>query len=92
MKVLAKRRREGGAVLTAPAPVVEGAALMELLVVEVTLDGNRRPSKVARLQAIDGQRILAQLARPKLVRLQGWSLEPGAEWHPGNEGPRWPNP
>jgi len=74
MKVLATRRREGGAVLAPPLPVVEGAALMELLVVEVTLDGNRRPSKVARLQAIGGQRILAQLARPKLVRLQGWSL------------------
>lgn len=74
MKVRAMRRREGGAVLPAPAPVVEGAMLMELLVVEVTLDGNRRPSKIARLLAIGGQRILAQLARPKLVRLQGWSL------------------
>lgn len=90
MKVLAKRRREGGAVLAAPAPVVEGAALMELLVVEVTLDDNRRPSKVARLQVIGGQRILAQLARPKLVRLQG--VEPGAKWHRGNEGRCWPAP
>lgn len=74
MKVLATRRREGGVALAAPLPVVEGAMLMELLVVEVTLDGNRRPAKVARLQAIGERRILAQLARPKLVRLQGWNL------------------
>ena len=74
MKVWAKRRREGGAVLGAPAPVVEGAMLLELLVVEVTLEGNRRPSKVARLQTIGAPRILAQLARPKLVRTHGWNL------------------
>ncbi|WP_338678898.1 hypothetical protein OPV09_17350 [Janthinobacterium sp. TB1-E2] len=74
MKVWAKRRREGGAALGAPAPVVEGAMLLELLVVEVTLEGNRRPSKVARLQTIGAPRILAQLARPKLVRAQGWNL------------------
>jgi hypothetical protein len=44
--------------------------LLELLVVDVTLEGNRRPSKVARLQTIGAPRILAQLARPKLVRVQ----------------------
>jgi len=74
MKVLATRRRESGVVLAAPLPVVEGASLMELLVVEVTLDGNRRPAKVARLRAIGEQRILAQLTRCKLVKLQGWTL------------------
>ncbi len=74
MKVWASRRREGGAVLAAPASVVEGAILLELLVVDVTLEGNRRPSKVARLQMIGVPRILAQLARPKLVRVQGWSV------------------
>jgi hypothetical protein len=48
--------------------------LLELLVVDVTLEGNRRPSKVARLQTIGAPRILAQLAKPKLVRVQGWNM------------------
>lgn len=69
MKALAWRRRKDGAVLAEPAPAVEGAVLLELSVVDVTLQGNRRPEKVARLQMITGQRILAQLARPKLVRV-----------------------
>lgn len=74
MKVFASKRREEGAVLAAPVPVVEGAMLLELLVVDVTLEGNRRPSKVARLQTIGAPRILAQLAKPKLVRVQGWNM------------------
>lgn len=43
--------------------------LLELLVVDVTLEGNRRPSKT-----ISAPRILAQLAKPKLVRVQGWNI------------------
>lgn len=74
MKVWARQRREGGAVLAEPVSVVESAILLELLVVDVTLDGNRRPSKVARLQAIGAPRILAQLSRPKLVLVQGWNI------------------
>lgn len=74
MKVWATRRREEGAALSSALPVVEGASLLELLVVEVTLAGNRRPSKVARLQPIGEQRILAQLAVPKLVQLKGWVI------------------
>lgn len=60
--------------LASALPVVEGASLLELLVVDVTLPGNRRPSKVARLQPIGEQRILAQLAAPKLVQLKGWAF------------------
>lgn len=60
--------------MAAAVPVVEGAILLELLVLDVTLEGNRRPSKVARLQTIGAPRILAQLARPKLVRVQGWNM------------------
>lgn len=52
----------------------KGASLLELLVVDVTLDGNRRPSKVARLHPIGEPRILAQLAMPELVQLKGWTL------------------
>lgn len=37
MKVWATRRRECGAVLRTPLPVIEGAALLELLVIDVTL-------------------------------------------------------
>lgn len=74
MKVWAKRRREDGAVLAAPAPVVEGASLLELVVVEITEDGNRRPIRVARLMPIGEQRILAQLKMPALVQIKGWKL------------------
>ncbi|MYM65419.1 hypothetical protein GTP45_01050 [Pseudoduganella sp. FT55W] len=75
MKVWAQRRREDGAALASAVPVVEGASLLELLVVDVTLDGNRRPSKVARLYPIGEQkRILAQLAVPELVQFKGWTL------------------
>lgn len=74
MKVWASRRREDGAALAGALPVIEGASLLELLVVDVTLAGNRRPSKVARLQPIGEQRILAQLFFPKLVALKGWTL------------------
>lgn len=74
MKVWASRRREDGAALAGALPVVDGAALLELIVVEVTLEGNRRPTKVARLQPIGEQRILAQLAMPKPVKMQGWNL------------------
>lgn len=74
MKVWASRRREEGAALATAVPVVDGASLLELAVVEVTLEGNRRPAKVARLFPIGGQRILGQLLQPKLVKLQGWTL------------------
>lgn len=74
MKVWASRRRDDGVALTSALPVVDGASLLELVVVEVTLDGNRRPSKVARLKPIGEPRILAQLLLPKLVKLQGWNL------------------
>lgn len=74
MKVWAQRRREDGAVLAAPASAVEGAGLLELLVVEITEDGNRRPIRVARLKPIGEQRILAQLKMPMLVQMRGWRL------------------
>lgn len=69
MKVCASKRREDGAVLSAPTPVVEGAILLELLLVDVTIEGNRRPSIAARQQTIGAPRILAQMARPKLARV-----------------------
>ena len=74
MRAWVSRRRDDGAVLATPAPVVEGASLLELVVVEITEDGNRRPIKVARLKPIGEQRILAQLKLPALVQLKGWKL------------------
>lgn len=74
MKVWAQRRREDGTVLAAPEPAVEGAGLLELVVVEITEDGNRRPIRVARLKPIGEQRILAQLKMPALVQMRGWKL------------------
>ncbi|TFW15984.1 hypothetical protein [Duganella callida] len=67
-------RREDGAVLPAPVPAVEGASLLEVVVVDITEQGNRRPIKVARLMPIGEQRILAQLKLPRPVKFQGWTL------------------
>jgi hypothetical protein len=53
---------------------VDGASLLELVVVEITEEGNRRPIRVARLHPLGEQRILAQLKLPALVQLRGWKL------------------
>jgi hypothetical protein len=74
MKARVFRRRDDGAVLGAPVPAVEGASLLEVFVVDATEQGARRPIKVARLQPIGEQRILAQLKIPRLVQLRGWSM------------------
>jgi len=74
MKARVTRRRDNGAVLPQPVPVVEGASLLEVVVVEITEQGNRRPVKVARLQPIGERRILAQLKLPKLVKFVGWTM------------------
>jgi hypothetical protein len=74
MKAWVMRRRHDGTALASPAPAVESAGLLELLVVDVTEEGNRRPIKVARLYPLGGQRILAQLKLPELVQLKGWKL------------------
>jgi hypothetical protein len=74
MKAWVLRRRDYGAALAVPAPAVEGAGLLELLVVDVTEEGSRRPIKVARLYPLGEQRILAQLKLPDLVQLKGWKL------------------
>ena len=74
MKAWVTRRREEGAALSTPLPVIDGAGLCEVLVVEVTELGNRRPRKVARIQPIGQQRILAQLTMPKLVKFVGWTM------------------
>lgn len=74
MQAWVSRRRGDGAVLPSPLPVVDGASLLELVVVEITEEGNRRPIRVARLHPLGQPRILAQLKRPTLVQLRGWKL------------------
>jgi hypothetical protein len=74
MKAWVVRRREDGVVLPVPAPVVEGASLLELVVVEITEEGIRRPIRVARLYPLGEQRILAQLKIPALVQLKAWKM------------------
>ena len=74
MRAWVTKLQENGRSLDTPAPAVEGAALLEVLVVDVTEDGNRRPIKVARLMPIGQQRILAQLKMPEPVQFKGWTL------------------
>ena len=56
MKALVQRRREDGAVISTPAPVVDGASPLNLVVVGITEEGNRRPIRVPRLQPLGGFR------------------------------------
>lgn len=74
MRARVVRRRDDGAVLAASAPAVEGASLLEVIVVDITEQGARRPIKVARLRPIGEQRILAQLKLPKPVKFSGWTF------------------
>ena len=69
MRVWVLRRREGGAYLPEPVRVRGTPAPFELLVIEVTDQGKRRPSKVARLYAPGSKGIVAELAGMlKMVR------------------------
>lgn len=48
--------------------------LVELLVVEVTDQGKRRPTRVARIFPAGSKVAIAQLIAPRLVWLSGWDL------------------
>lgn len=74
MRAWVARRREDGALLQEPAQIKSGIAPYELLVVDVTDQGQRRPSKVARLVSLGDRRAVAELVAPKLVWLEGWKL------------------
>ena len=61
--------------------------LLEMLVIEVTDQGKRRPSRVARLFPAGSRVALAQLVAPRLVWLNGWDLVlSGVEEGPGVGG------
>jgi hypothetical protein len=74
MRVWVLRRRECGAYLPEPLRVGGTHAPFELLVVNVTDQGKRRPSKVARLYAPGSKAIVAELASIKLVWLKGFEF------------------
>ena len=74
MRVWVLRRRESGAYLPEPVRVGGTPAPFELLVVEVTDQGKRRPSKVARLYAPGTKSIVAELAAVQLLWLKGFEF------------------
>ena len=74
MRAWVARRRAGGALLADPALIGEAPAPFELLIVEVTDQGKRRPTKVARLFPADGRVAVAELVAPKLVWFKKWDF------------------
>ena len=67
MRVWVWRRRDGGAMLSAAEQIGDPRHPFELVVVEVTDQGQRRPTKVARLIPPGSRVALAELAAPKLT-------------------------
>jgi hypothetical protein len=87
MKAWVARRREGGALLAEPVRFEASPELLELMIVEVTDQGKRRPSRVARIFPQGARVPMAQLVAPRLVWLAGWDLVlSGVEEGPGNGG------
>jgi hypothetical protein len=74
MKAWVARRRAGGALLGEAAQFQSSPELLELLVVEITDQGKRRPSRVARVFPAGSRVPLAQLVAPRLVWGNGWDL------------------
>lgn len=67
MKVWICRRRSGGALLGEAVFIGGEWEPFDLVVVEVTDQGQRRPTKVARLMRVGTKPIVAELLLPKLV-------------------------
>jgi hypothetical protein len=74
MRAWVAKRREGGALLDKPLQLGTTPAPFELVVVEVTDQGARRPTKVARLVPVGERVAIAQLVAPRLVWGEGWDL------------------
>lgn len=72
MKVWVQRRLDGGVALDRPVQIGPLHEPLELLVMRITDQGQRKPAKVARLLAPDGPpRIVDELVMPKLVWFKG---------------------
>lgn len=74
MQAWVARRRESGALLQEPSPIGAEPAPFELLVVEVTDQGKRRPTKIARLIPPGSRIAVAELIAPKLVWFKKWGF------------------
>ncbi|WP_444847580.1 hypothetical protein [Duganella caerulea] len=78
MRAWVARRRVEGALLVQPIQFghefSQDAAPYELLVVEVTDQGKRRPMKVARLVPVGERQAVAELLSPKLVWFRNWQF------------------
>ncbi len=74
VKVWVAKRRQSGVLLDHPVPLWDGSEPCELLVLNVTDQGQRRPGKVARLYPLGAQRVIGELLAPKLVWFKSWQL------------------
>jgi hypothetical protein len=74
MRALVARRREAGSTLEVPIPFGDTPAPFELLVVEVTDHGKRRPTRIARLVPPGARVAIAELIAPKLTWLKNWDF------------------
>lgn len=71
MKVWVQRRLDGGAALDQPVQIGETEEPLELLILEVTDQGQRRPTKVARLIPCGQRRAIDELVMPRLFWFKG---------------------
>jgi hypothetical protein len=71
VKVWVQRRLDGGATLDQPVQIGESDEPLELLVLQVTDQGQRKPTKVARLIPSGQRRAIDELIMPRLFWLQG---------------------
>ena len=74
MRVWVLRRRASGEFLSEPVRVGGTPAPFELLVVDVTDQGKRRPSKVARLYSPGSKVVVAELTSVQLLWLKGFEF------------------
>ncbi|MBV6324899.1 hypothetical protein [Duganella violaceipulchra] len=71
MKVWVQRRLDGGAALDQPVQIGESDEPLELVMLQVTDQGQRRPTKVARLIPSGQRRAIDELVMPRLFWLRG---------------------
>jgi hypothetical protein len=71
VKVWVQRRLDGGAALDRPEQIGEPDEPLELVVLQVTDQGQRRPTKVARLIPSGQRRAIDELVMPRLFWFKG---------------------
>jgi len=74
MRAWVSRRRQEGAMLDEPEPLVETPIPFELIVAQVTDQGQRRPTKVARYIPPGSRLAVYELIAPRLVWFRGFSF------------------